>query len=65
MLKCFLSNTFFIYCQKDINECANGFNDCNPNAQCINTAGSYKCKCREGYFGDGKDCNGNIYLYIV
>ena len=29
---------------------------CSPNAQCINSQGSYSCKCLDGYQGDGETC---------
>ncbi|KAI3816408.1 hypothetical protein L1987_16102 [Smallanthus sonchifolius] len=34
------------------NECQNPENDCQHS--CKDTEGSYKCKCRKGYSGDGK-----------
>ncbi|XP_055859878.1 uncharacterized protein LOC106052747 isoform X2 [Biomphalaria glabrata] len=38
----------------DINECANKtLNNCNANANCINTVGSFKCECKNGYVGNG------------
>ncbi|XP_077073026.1 epidermal growth factor-like protein 6 isoform X5 [Siphateles boraxobius] len=40
----------------DIDECATGTNQCPFNRQCINTFGSYYCKCQEGY--DLKYVNG-------
>ena len=43
---------------EDINEC-NGTNDCDENAQCNNTIGSYSCTCNVGYVGDGLNCTGN------
>ena len=44
----------------DVNECsADETNDCDPNALCQNTNGSYKCRCKEGYTGDGRNCSGN------
>ena len=44
----------------DVDECASsGANDCDPNAVCTNTEGSYVCRCGKGYTGDGKTCIGN------
>ncbi|KAJ7295221.1 hypothetical protein O6H91_18G063600 [Diphasiastrum complanatum] len=38
----------------DINECAElTSNMCAPDADCINTLGSYTCHCLEGFYGDG------------
>ncbi|XP_066299942.1 uncharacterized protein, partial [Branchiostoma lanceolatum] len=31
-------------------------NICSPQADCINTIGSYHCECKEGYAGDGVHC---------
>nr|XP_026692192.1 zonadhesin-like isoform X3 [Ciona intestinalis] len=33
----------------DIDECALGTHSCHPQAECINTRGSYQCKCKAGY----------------
>ena len=38
-------------------------NSCDVNAICTNTEGSYVCRCRNGYEGDGILCKGN-YQYI-
>lgn len=38
----------------DINECFD--NVCDPFADCTNNEGSYTCKCKEGYSGNGKEC---------
>uniref|UniRef100_A0A8C6U365 EGF-like-domain, multiple 6 n=1 Tax=Neogobius melanostomus TaxID=47308 RepID=A0A8C6U365_9GOBI len=44
----------------DVDECVTGKNLCPYNRQCVNTFGSYFCKCQEGYdlkYIDGKyDC---------
>merc|ERR1711968_240786 len=42
-------------CQ-DINECTDGTHDCDANASCSNTAGSFTCQCNAGYEGSGKAC---------
>ena len=31
---------------------------CHKNAQCINTIGSYRCQCDQGFNGDGFNCQG-------
>ena len=40
----------------DIHECNEQLDDCDPNANCSNTTGSFTCKCKTGYEGDGKTC---------
>jgi len=45
---------------RDVNECDLGTDDCDVNADCINTLGSYICKCKQGYTGDGNMCE-SIY----
>ena len=43
----------------DIDECANGgSDDCDLNALCTNTEGSYVCRCVKGFVGDGQMCVG-------
>ena len=39
----------------DIDECASK-DSCDENANCLNTDGSYECRCRQGFFGDGMSC---------
>lgn len=45
----------------DIDECSEGLDECDDNAQCVNTPGSYRCVCESGYQGDGFDCEGIAY----
>ena len=33
----------------DIDECTMAIHDCNPDQKCVNTFGSYECRCRYGY----------------
>jgi len=56
ILRCFVT-----FCQlgpfSDINECSAALSDCDVNADCQNTQGSYTCSCIAGFTGDGKTCN--------
>ena len=50
----------------DIDECAiESANECDPNALCTNTEGSYVCRCIRGYEGDGRQCTGNEFFFSV
>ena len=42
----------------DVNECADGTSNCSADAMCNNTKGSYRCKCKPGFTGDGQTCKG-------
>ena len=53
-----LVTTIFSCADKD--ECECGLDDCDENANCTNTEGSYMCTCREGYCGDGRYCTGEL-----
>ena len=53
-----LYTTFF----SDIDECSSkDLNTCNPDHLCIDTIGSYNCKCKTGYTGDGRTCRGKQF----
>ncbi|XP_068737212.1 uncharacterized protein [Montipora capricornis] len=43
--------------EEDIDECLTGKHNCSHVAVCNNTNGSYKCTCKEGYVGDGRNCS--------
>ena len=43
-----------------MDECKVDKHDCDLNANCTNTYGSYKCTCMEGYTGDGHSCAGKL-----
>ena len=38
----------------DVDECALNIHSCVENASCINTKGSYECRCNDGFEGDGR-----------
>eukprot|EP01137_Pigoraptor_chileana_P037331 Opistho-2@34264 len=44
---------------RDINECTrtdSRRNNCSPQGWCLNTVGSFKCTCQDGFTGDGVVC---------
>ncbi|XP_019511743.1 PREDICTED: signal peptide, CUB and EGF-like domain-containing protein 2 isoform X10 [Hipposideros armiger] len=41
---------------EDVDECVQGLDDCHINALCQNTVTSYKCSCKPGYQGEGRQC---------
>ena len=49
---------------RDIDECAEGVHDCHQKAECINTRGSYRCSCVNGYQGSGKQCKGKQVIQV-
>ena len=40
----------------DFNECEKKTHNCHPLATCVNEPGSYSCKCKPGYVGNGHNC---------
>ena len=42
----------------DIDECGIHSDNCDINADCTNTNGSFICSCRSGWHGDGVHCEG-------
>ena len=50
----------------DIDECTDGVDDCDTNANCDNTVGSFNCTCNSGYAVNGVTCTGKLnVLYIT
>ena len=44
----------------DVDECSEESDDCDSNADCTNTDGSFTCVCKTGWTGDGKTCTGML-----
>uniref|UniRef100_A0AAQ4RL43 Neural EGFL like 2 n=1 Tax=Gasterosteus aculeatus aculeatus TaxID=481459 RepID=A0AAQ4RL43_GASAC len=40
-------------CETDIDECADGFVECDTKSTCVNLPGWYHCECRDGYHDNG------------
>uniref|UniRef100_A0A670YC96 Signal peptide, CUB and EGF-like domain-containing protein 2 n=1 Tax=Pseudonaja textilis TaxID=8673 RepID=A0A670YC96_PSETE len=45
-----------MFCCTDADECTEGTDDCHIDAICQNTPKSFKCICKPGYKGEGKQC---------
>ena len=48
----------------DVDECSDGTDDCDGNAECENTDGSHTCSCSTGYSGTGLICTGISILHV-
>lgn len=47
----------------DVDECSSSeTNECDPNALCTNMEGSYVCRCKKGFTGNGSACTG-MYIH--
>ena len=55
--------SFFIIFSVVLPICGTQRDDCHQHATCTDTGpNEYKCKCNEGYTGDGKTCDGTSVL---
>ena len=43
----------------DIPECSSGISGCHENADCMEIPGSFECQCKQGFSGNGFQCEGN------
>ncbi|KAM7396995.1 hypothetical protein PAMP_019994 [Pampus punctatissimus] len=50
--RCFSVSSMF-FSQQDIDECADGFVECDSKSTCVNLPGWYHCECRDGYHDNG------------
>ena len=47
----------------DVNECQENVAECDKQADCYNTDGSYLCVCNKGLYGDGFYCSGRFFCF--
>ena len=59
-----LMDASFYSFASDTNECDLGTHNCNRNARCTNTIGSFECHCYPGYEGNGIECTGRITTMV-
>ena len=48
----------------DIDECIEETDNCDDNAACTNTAGTFTCLCEPGFSGDGLQCDGKALKWL-
>ena len=51
----------------DIDECTDSTHNCDTQATCTNSVGSFTCTCNDGYSGDGTNCTGKfkqVNMYV-
>lgn len=48
----------------DLDECKESEQTCHSDADCINNIGSYLCRCKDGYLGNGVTCVKGEYWNI-
>ena len=54
---CLLFKCSLIFSSSDVDECVTNMHNCDDNAMCINTVGSFHCMCNMGYSGVGTEGN--------
>ena len=54
---CIDDKKILLFMFTDIDECELGDHNCDGNANCMNTFGSFSCSCNTGYSGDGVNCS--------
>ncbi|XP_067021018.1 uncharacterized protein [Acropora muricata] len=46
---------------EDFDECKAHEDNCGQHATCVNNVGSFECKCKDGFEGDGITCEGGFF----
>jgi len=48
-----------------VDECRAVVPVCHEHAHCDNLPGSYRCICKDGYYGDGAHCQGMMMMMMM
>jgi len=48
----------------DLDECSSNEHNCSAEAVCVNTVGSYTCRCADGFEGNGTVCIGEYHTGV-
>lgn len=48
----------------DVDECSAGTHQCDTNANCVNSFGSYHCSCNAGFISKGNNCLGTYNIFV-
>ena len=51
-----------LLCVVDVDECQSSQFSCPPNTDCINSDGSYECRCKQGFVKKGSRCVGKFFF---
>ena len=54
----------YTFIHTDIDECTEEKDNCDDDAACTNTEGSFTCLCEPGFSGDGVQCEGKIIVIL-
>ena len=57
---CVCLGSYYFVSSTDIDECEQGDHNCDLNAECSNTVGSFECDCYAGFTGNGTICDGKL-----
>ena len=52
-------------CKQQLQQHHQQMHNCNENAECVNTYGSFKCVCKAGFYGNGTYCEGLLLLVLI
>lgn len=59
-MNCIAQNFLYSF-SADVDECTTGDNNCDENAVCTDSDGSFTCACKKGWKGDGTACTSKYH----